>query len=167
MMIERDEAIAFINDAKNKIIDIKKKLEEKNDEIPKLEYLKKQLDNIYFILGKRQRELQKDIKELGMIIEKINEKQVALLTEKTHVMLTTIRANLPNGMEIEPEDNNIEKGILIYEQDEIGEIEIIPNDDSINVNISIGNSDYESFTVEDELGMYTIINYIITKFNYD
>lgn len=167
MSIERDEVIVCINEAREKIIDIKKKLEEKNNEIPKLEYLKKQFDNIYFILGKKQADLQKDLKELGIMIEKIKETQALLLSEKTEVMLATIRANLPNGMRIEPKDNNIKKGILIYEKDEIGEIEITQNNYSINVNVSISDADYESFTVEDELGMYTIINYIITKFNYD
>jgi chromosome segregation ATPase len=167
MSIERDEAIISINEAKEKIINIKEKLEEKNDQLPKLKDLKEQFDNIYCILGKRQTDLQKDLKELSFMIDTINEKQAVLLNERTEVMVATIRANLPNGMRIEPQNNNIKKGILTYENKNIGEIEIIQKNDCITVNVSINDFDYESFIVVDELGMYTIINYIITKFNYD
>ena len=86
MLIERDEAIASINEAREKIVDIKKKLEEKNNEIPKLQYLKEQFDSIYFILGKRQTDLQRDWKDLSMIGGEIQERRVVLLSKQTELM---------------------------------------------------------------------------------
>lgn len=166
-MKERDEAISTINKAKEKIISIKRKLEEKNNQIPRLEELKEKFDNIYCMLGKKQSDLQKDLKDLSLMIDEINEKQVVLLNEKTEVMLEVIRANLPNGMEIEPENNNIKHGILKYENKYIGELKIIQENNSIIINVSVNDTKMESFLVEDELAMYTVINYIITKFNYD
>lgn len=165
LSVERDEAIHTINEAKEKIISIKKKLEEKSNQLPKLEDLKEQFDNFYCLLEKKQSDIQRDLKELSSMIDEINEKQVVLLNEKKEVMLATIRANLPYGMKIEPEDNNIKEGLLKYENGYIGELKIVQENDSIITYVSVNNSK-QSFPVKDELGMYAIINYIITEFNY-
>jgi hypothetical protein len=101
------------------------------------------------------------------MIDEINEKQVVVLNEKTEVMLEVIRANLPHGMEIEPENNNIKQGTLKCENKYIGKLKIIQENNSIIIKVSVNDTKTESFPVEDELGMYTIINHIITKFNYD
>ena len=52
--IKRDDAIRLINEAKEKIISIKKKIEEKSNEIPDLKCLKEQLDKVYNILAKNK-----------------------------------------------------------------------------------------------------------------
>lgn len=164
--IERDDAIRFINEAKEKIISIKKKIEEKNNEIPELKCLKEQLDKVYYILGKKQSNLRVDFIDLNVIIDKISKKQVAILNGKTRVMLATIRANLPNDMKIIPDNNDIKEGKLTFKGEDIGTLQIRQESNNIVVNIRINGSDSVDFPVEDELEMYTIINHIITSYNY-
>ncbi|MBU3102239.1 MULTISPECIES: hypothetical protein [Clostridium] len=75
-------------------------------------------------------------------------------------------------MKIVPDDNNIKVGKLTYKDDYIGRLGIKQECDNIIVNVEF--EDYDAncvpdsvdFPVDDELEMYPIINYIITKFNY-
>lgn len=166
MTIQRDEAIHSINEAKDKIISIKKKMEEKNNQIPQLQCLKNQLDEVYCILGKKQNDLKEDFAALNVIIDKINEKQVVILNEKTKVMLATIRANLPKDMKIVPDNNDIREGKLTYKDVDIGKLEIKQESDNIVVKVKVNGSNPVNFPVDDELEMYTIINHIITSYNY-
>ncbi|MGV8979917.1 hypothetical protein [Clostridium sp.] len=168
LSLKRDEAIKLINEATEKIISIREKIEEKNNEIPDLQILKRQLDEVYYMLGKKQSDIKKDFAALGIIIGKIRDKQVDILNEKTEIMLATIRANLPNDMVIIPDNNDIKEGKLTYNDAEIGKLRIKQEIDKIIVSVKINDYDknFVDFHVDDELKMYPIINHIITKFNY-
>jgi len=161
------DAIQSINEAKDKIVSIKKKLEEKNNGIPSLEELKVQFDNIYCVLGEKRFELQKGLKGLNSTIDKIKRYQCVHLNENIVTMLEVIRANLPRGMIIEEENNSIKQGILKYEDKPIGDLKIREEDNKIIIDVSIINTKLASFHVEHVYGVYTIINHILTKFNYD
>lgn len=165
--LERDDSIRYVNEAILKIGAIKKILEEKNEEIPSFKEIQEQFINIYNVLGKRQDELKKNIRELNLILDEIKESQVRKLTKKTGIMYEAIKANLPKGMGLDPVNGEIKNCILLYEGKNIGTIKIILEDDFLKALLKINDYEYEKFPVTDELAMYEIINQINVKFYYD
>lgn len=164
---ERDEFIVYVNEAIEKIQDIKKELEAKNQEIPSLIEIKKQFANIYDVLGKKQNEINNGIKDLNLLLDEIKRSQMKILNNKTDIIYETIKANLPKDMKLDPLNGDVKNCILLYDDKNIGTIEIIQEDDSLKAVLKINDYEYEKFPVTDELAMYEIINQINIKFYYD